>query len=258
MADSQERSGVDASNFLEPAWLQPDSAESVSPPANDSAAASIDSVGAAIDPSAAARLAAKPRTAAVANRAQGGRPAARDEDAALVARARSGDRWAEDAIYRRHAPLVTRLCSRLLRHTADTDDVVQDTFLVAFDKLDKLRQPSALRAWLVRIAVHGSRRKLRKRKLLALCGFGENDTDLMLAYAARDHSRPDLSLELDSIERAIAYAPSDHRAAWMLHRVEALSIVETAEAVQRSVATVKRHVAAVDALVERAVGGSHG
>src|SRR6476659_9298369 len=104
MADSQERSGVDASNFLEPAWLRPDSAESVSPPANDSAAASI-------DPSAAARLAGKPRVAV--NRAQGGgRPAARDEDAALVTRARAGDRWAEDAIYRRHAPLITRLCSR--------------------------------------------------------------------------------------------------------------------------------------------------
>ena len=254
MADSQERSGVDASNFLEPAWLRPDSEGGVSSPANDSAATSIDAAAVAVDP-AAARLAGKARAV---NRAPGGRPAARDEDASLVARARAGERWAEDAIYRRHAPLITRLCSRLLRHTADTDDVVQDTFLVAFDKLDKLRQPSALRAWLVRIAVHGSRRKLRKRKLLALCGLGESDTDLLLAYAARDHSRPDLSVELDCIERAIAFAPSDHRAAWLLHRVEALSIVETAEAVQRSVATVKRHVAAVDALVERAVGGSHG
>ena len=176
-----------------------------------------------------------------------------------MTRARAGDRWAEDAIYRRHAPLITRLCSRLLRHTADTDDVVQDTFLVAFDKLDKLRQPSALRAWLVRIAVHGSRRKLRKRKLLALCGLGEGgDTDALVAHAGRDHNRPDLMLELECIERAVAYAPTDHRAAWLLHRVEALSIVETAAAVQRSVATVKRHVAAVDALVERAVGGTNG
>lgn len=186
------------------------------------------------------------------------RPTARDEDAALVARALEGDRWAEDAIYRRHAPLITRLCSRLLRHTADTDDVVQDTFLVAFDKLGRLRQPSALRAWLVRIALHGSRRKLRKRKLLALCGLGgHHDVDaLLLVHAGRELGRPDLALELELIERTIARAPHEQRAAWLLHRVEALSIVETAESVRRSVATVKRYVSAVDALVERAIGGA--
>jgi RNA polymerase sigma-70 factor, ECF subfamily len=187
------------------------------------------------------------------------RPTTRDDDAALVGRARAGERWAEDAIYRRHAPLVTRLCSRLLRHTADTDDVVQDTFLVAFDKLDRLRQPTALRAWLVRIALHGSRRKLRKRKLLALCGLGNQDIDaLLLVHTGREHSRPDLALELELIERTISHAPHEQRAAWLLHRVEALSIVETAEAVRRSVATVKRYVSAVDALVERATGGRHG
>jgi RNA polymerase sigma-70 factor (ECF subfamily) len=187
------------------------------------------------------------------------RSLARDEDAALVLRARTGDRWAEDAIYRRYAPLITRLSSRLLRHTADADDVVQDTFLVAFDKLDRLRDPSALRAWLARIAVHGARRKLRKRKLLALCGLGESEgSELLLTRHAREHSRPDLQLELDAIERVVAYAPEDQRAAWLLHRVEALSISETAEATRRSLATVKRYVAAVDALVARALGGAHG
>lgn len=243
MTDPQERTRADSANFLEPGWARADSKLDVAHSAQHSLARSPGGFGA--------------QRPALRDDVEGRANVREQSDEALVKRALAGERWAEDAIYRRHAPLITRLSSRLLRHKADADDVVQDTFLVAFDKLDKLRQPGALRAWLVRIAVHGSRRKLRKRKLLALCGLGEGEGAIALTSPAREHSRPDLHLELGAIERAVSYAPAEQRAAWLLHRVEALSIVETAESTSRSVATVKRYVAAVDALVERSVGGRH-
>jgi RNA polymerase sigma-70 factor (ECF subfamily) len=182
------------------------------------------------------------------------RDAISEDDAALVARACAGDRWAEDAIYRRHARFITRVCTRLLGRQDDADDVVQDTFLVAFDKLETLTEPNSLRAWLARIAVQKARRRLRKRRILWLCGMGQPEGDTALILRARDGARPDLQVEIQAVSRALAEQPPEHRAAWLLHRLEALSIQETAEVTGKSTATVKRYVAAVDAHIERACG----
>jgi RNA polymerase sigma-70 factor (ECF subfamily) len=177
------------------------------------------------------------------------------DDAALVARACAGDRWAEDAIYRRHAPALTRLCTRVLGRAEDADDVVQDTFVTAFAKLATVREPAALRGWLVRVAVHLARRRLRKRKWLSYVGLAPDAAEVGLAVQAHEHARPELRLELYALDAVLARESSDERMTWLLHRVEELSLQETAEATGRSLATVKRYVAAVDARVARACGG---
>jgi RNA polymerase sigma-70 factor (ECF subfamily) len=175
-------------------------------------------------------------------------------DAELVLRARGDERYAEDAIFRRHAPMVTRLCARLMRRTGDADDAVQDTFVRAFAQLHDLRDPAALRPWLARIALHTCRRKLRKLALLRFCGLGAAPEDGLPLAEAHEGTRPDLRLELAAVEDALCAEPPELRAAWLLHRVEGLSIQETATACGRSLATVKRYVAAVDARLARFVG----
>lgn len=137
---------------------------------------------------------------------------------------------------------------------ADADDAVQDTFVAAFANLKGLRDPSSLRPWLARIALQKARRVLRKRRLLAWCGLAPGD-EPTARLCAHEHTRPDLRLEVEAIERALAQESAEQRAAWLLHRVEQLSIQETAEAIGKSSATVKRYVSAADARVERAHGG---
>ena len=60
-------------------------------------------------------------------------------DATLVERAIDGDRWAMEALYRRHVQRVTNAVTRVLGRSAEADDVVQDTFVVALDRLGDLR-----------------------------------------------------------------------------------------------------------------------
>ena len=72
-------------------------------------------------------------------------------EAHLVDRARSGDREAFDDIYRMFAPMVHGIV--LARVPGDdVQDVVQEVFLAAYNKLDTLREKNAIGAWLVRIA----------------------------------------------------------------------------------------------------------
>jgi RNA polymerase sigma factor (sigma-70 family) len=85
------------------------------------------------------------------------------DDAQLVAAARAGDREAFAAIFDRYAPRVHAFCSRLLAEPHTAADATQDTFIAAAQRLDQLRDPSALRAWLYAIARNECTRHGRAR-----------------------------------------------------------------------------------------------
>jgi RNA polymerase sigma-70 factor (ECF subfamily) len=73
------------------------------------------------------------------------------EDARLVRAARKGDRGAFERLYERYARIVHGLLlARAPR--ADVDDLVQDVFLAAWNRLDALRDPAAFGGWLSMIA----------------------------------------------------------------------------------------------------------
>lgn len=86
-------------------------------------------------------------------------------DAELVLRACDGDQWAREVIFRRHVQGVFRLVRRLHRGQ-DLEDIVQDTFADGFEALESLREPAALRSWLLGIAVRRVQRAQRKSSVL--------------------------------------------------------------------------------------------
>lgn len=86
------------------------------------------------------------------------------DDVALVELARrdAGAGWT--AIWDAHGHALHGYCRRLLDDSADADDVVADVFLVASRRIDQLRDPSALRAWLFAIARRSVQRRWRARQ----------------------------------------------------------------------------------------------
>lgn len=85
------------------------------------------------------------------------------EDVELVLAARTGDATAVAGIYDTYADRIHDFCCSLLRDTEEGADATQDTFLAALSNLDKLREPSRLRAWLYAIARHNCYRRMRER-----------------------------------------------------------------------------------------------
>lgn len=74
------------------------------------------------------------------------------EDAALVAAIRAGDPAPWGVIFDRYRDRVWRLAYGIVRRPADAEDVVSATFLKAVESIDQLRDPSAIRPWLLSIA----------------------------------------------------------------------------------------------------------
>jgi RNA polymerase sigma-70 factor, ECF subfamily len=179
-------------------------------------------------------------------------------DGELVARSLGGDRWSRDVLYRRHAHYLLAISTRLLSSRSEGEEVVQDTFVVGFGQLGTLRDPTAFRPWLARIAVSLVRRRLRRGKLLRFLGLDRGLDDATLAVLAAPALRPDDRAELALVDRLLDGMRTDLRIAWMLRRVEGLSLAEVASTCGCSIATAKRRIAAADAEVERYVSFPEG
>lgn len=181
-------------------------------------------------------------------------PRPSDADGALALAVVRGDRAAEEMLYRRHAPSVLRLATRLLRSREDALDVLQDTFVAAFEDIGALRDPDAFRSWVHRVAVRLVHRRFRRRKLLAMLGLGREAEAISLEDLADERVSPESRVELRWLDGALAKLDDKTRIAWMLRHVEGLSLEETADACECSLATAKRRIAAGDAVVKEHAG----
>jgi RNA polymerase sigma-70 factor (ECF subfamily) len=87
-----------------------------------------------------------------------------ESDAEAVARARGGDPEAFRALVERYSPLVFRVAYRLTGNEPDAEDVVQETFLRAYRRLDLFEDRSQFGSWLYRIAANCAYDVLRGRQ----------------------------------------------------------------------------------------------
>ena len=163
---------------------------------------------------------------------------------ALFVRARGGDKQAFSELYAAHARYVAGVVYRILGNDGDLDDIVQETFIDALSGIRQVEEPRALRAWLVTIAVRRTRRVIGKRRRRAFFGMLLRDQS---ATASNPHDSEPVDFLYDAMEKL----PADLRIPWALHRVEHLSLPETAEACEVSLATVKRRIAEAEERIAR-------
>jgi len=158
-------------------------------------------------------------------------PEKESDDLALVRRFQAGDVRAFDAIVEAHFEAIGKLAVRLLGWRGDVQDVLQETFLVAYERLPQFEGRSQLRTWLAAIAIHVARRSLRRRRFR----FWETAPEIAI--------ESDCSLERDEraeqLRRAISRLGDSLREVIVLHYLEGKSIAETAEILGLRVNTVE-------------------
>lgn len=172
-------------------------------------------------------------------------------DAELAQRIGRGDRWAEEAFYRRHVLHVVGLAQRLLGNSWEAEDVAQETFIRAFEAWEQLRDPERARSWLMQIAVRYVHRKFRRRRLLRLLGLDRSLDDLPLDALVRDDTSAEVRSELLLLDTTLKSLPVASKIAWMLRYVEGLPLEDVAEQCECSLATVKRRIAAAQQVIGR-------
>jgi RNA polymerase sigma-70 factor, ECF subfamily len=167
-------------------------------------------------------------------------------DVALVARARAGDVSAYDTLVRKYERQIFRIAQHITQNREDAEDVMQDAFLKAYEKLDQFQGNAKFYTWLVRIAVNESLMRLRKRRSGKMVSIDEDlETDegtvpRDLADWAPDPEQNYSTAELaDILRKTIQGLPRGFRVVFALRDIEGLSTEETAEALGLSVPAVK-------------------
>jgi RNA polymerase sigma-70 factor, ECF subfamily len=175
-------------------------------------------------------------------------------DEELVRRALAGERWGREMLYRRHADSLLAMTVRLLANRGEAEEIVQDTFVTAFEQLATLREPATVRGWLGQIAVNLIRRRFRRGRLMRFLGLDRGADDATLEALADPGISTDQRAELALVDRLLRGMKPALRLAWMLRRVEGLELGEVASLCSRSLATSKRRIAEADAIVDRHIG----
>jgi RNA polymerase sigma-70 factor, ECF subfamily len=174
-------------------------------------------------------------------------------DEELVRRALAGDRWGREMLYRRHAGSLLGMTIRLLANRGEAEEIVQDTFVTAFEQLGTLREPGAVRGWLGQIAVNLVRRRFRRARLMRFLGLDRGADDATLESLADPGVPTDQRAELALVDRLLRGMKPALRLAWMLRRVDGLELGEVASLCDCSLATIKRRIVEADAIVDRHV-----
>jgi RNA polymerase sigma-70 factor (ECF subfamily) len=157
-----------------------------------------------------------------------------DED--LVDCVRAGDTDAFEQLMRRHNQRLYRAVRAVLRDEAETEDVLQETYVRAFMHLDQFLGRARFSTWLTRIAVNEA---LHRRKRGArLTGIEEVAETFASTSSGPEHAAADGELR-QFLEAAIDRLPADFRTVFVLRDVEGLSTAETADTLEIPEETVK-------------------
>jgi RNA polymerase sigma-70 factor (ECF subfamily) len=155
-----------------------------------------------------------------------------DADAVEVALAASGDTHAFERLYRTHVGRVYALVRRMLDDDA-ADEVTQDIFVRAWQKLGTYRGEAAFSTWLHRLGVNVI---LARRQALGIRRTRFLDGDEVLEAVPSRRGGPETELDF---EAAVQRLPSGAREIFMLHDVEGYRHDEIAQMLGLAVGTSK-------------------
>jgi RNA polymerase sigma-70 factor (ECF subfamily) len=174
-------------------------------------------------------------------------------DGELVALAAHGDGAAFGELVERHQDKVYALAVHLLRDAVEAEEVVQETFLAALEKLPGFRGDAAFTTWLHRVAANAALMRLRRRKRSPETTAEEPLEELLPRFDATGRiatiPQHDWSKRADeqladrqirkAVEDAVQNLPEDYRIVFLLRDVEGLSSEGMSELLGISVAAVK-------------------
>jgi RNA polymerase sigma-70 factor (ECF subfamily) len=150
-------------------------------------------------------------------------------------------------VWDRYAGLVRGVLYRAVGPTHDIEDLVQEVFAGFFKNLGTLREPSALRPFLVSIAMRKARTALRKRRTRRWLQLSDDGTVPEVVTHDGDprtrHALARLYTILDELD-------ARGRLAFVLRHAEGYELTETAAALGVSLATIKRALSRAEAHVQ--------
>ncbi len=143
---------------------------------------------------------------------------------AIIERCKNGERKAFEELYKLYAKAMFNISLRILNNSDEAEEVLQDAFLKAFEKLNQYDKKYAFGVWLKRIVINRSLDVLKKRKLNFV---SLNEANYM---QEEDEEIEESIYDVEIIKKCIQELPDGYRTVLSLYLFEDYSHKEIAEA----------------------------
>jgi RNA polymerase sigma-70 factor (ECF subfamily) len=163
-------------------------------------------------------------------------------DEQVVARVLSGDVPLFEILMRRYNQRLYRILRAIVRDDSQAEELLQESYVRAFQHLGQFEGRSTFAGWLIRIAVNEGLAYLRDQKRYAEPEGGANEGDRMdvLESSSPNPEQQAGSSEIRRLlELSIEELPQSYRTVFLLRDVEEMSTFETAEALEITEENVK-------------------
>lgn len=171
----------------------------------------------------------------------------------LITRCKRGDPAAYAVLYNEHAGAVYNTITRLIKHTAEAEDILQESFVAAFQGIARFTPEAGFRAWVKRIAINKSIDWIRKQKI----SFVELEPHWVAVAEDETIDEAAFQFTMDAIAAAIELLPDNYRTIFNLYAVENVPQAEIAQMLGLENTTVRTqyHRAKQKLLIILAKGG---
>lgn len=142
----------------------------------------------------------------------------------LIALCKLGDPAAYTALYDQHAAAVYNTILRLIGHTGEAEDILQETFVAAFSGIADFKNTGGFAAWVKRIAINKSVDCIRKRKMR----FVEFETAVIPEEEDETTDEAEFEFTMEAVTEAIESLPEGYRTVFNLFAVEEIPQAEIA------------------------------
>ncbi|MES2455067.1 MAG: RNA polymerase sigma factor [Bacteroidota bacterium] len=137
-----------------------------------------------------------------------------DKHIHLVDECRQGNRKAQFELYKLYVKAMYNVAFRIVNHAAEAEDVLQESFLDAFNRISSFREETTFGLWLKQIVINRSINQLRKRKVEMT-----SLDDLDVAEEEKEDQQ-ELELKVNEIREAVALLPDGYRVVLTLYLFE--------------------------------------
>lgn len=172
------------------------------------------------------------------------------DDTELVERVRAGDVAAYDLLVTRHMKRAYSVAYRLLGQREDAEDLVQDAFMVALEKIDTFKAGRSFAPWFYRILVNRGLNSRKSRSLRRMDALPPEISDSSRS-PLRDTERAELRERLTEVLRTL---PPRQKSVVELFELEGFTSLEIAEVLGLSDGTVRWHLHQARAKLREALG----
>ncbi|MDO8734361.1 MAG: sigma-70 family RNA polymerase sigma factor [Elusimicrobiota bacterium] len=141
-----------------------------------------------------------------------------------------------------HQQKIYAVVFAMVRNEADTDEIVQQTFISAFKGLKKFRSESSIETWLVKIALNNTRTYFRKGKFLSFFYDNEGKAADIKDETQNTEKAAENEAVKKGVAKAIAKLPFRQKEVFVMKHLNSFSIKEISQVLNIAQGSVKANI----------------